>query len=203
MALSSERHEFLPLLPPPRRNLKRRKISLYSTGSTARARTNGSVAAHIPDWLNRTRTHTHTYTLYLFTCIHNVAFAHCSHTADPRFHDAAFRSFALMPRLPSSCSFFSHCLSQTPSSIFACPALLTKSHTPSLSITPSLPTNPLICSCSCDLNHLVASPRYWPCLEFELDAVACRGLEHFFGGIVEVVVLDAVSGGGGKGEKVS
>ena len=49
----------------------------------------------------------------------------------------------------------------------------------------------------------MASPRYWPCLEFELDAVACRGLEHFFGGIVEVVVLDAVRGGGGKGEKVS
>ena len=99
-------------------------------------RTNGSVAAHILDWLNRTRTHTHTYTLYLFTCIHNVAFAHCSHTADPRFHDAAFRSFALMPRLPSSCSFFSHCLSQTPSSIFACPALLTN-HT--LSITQACP----------------------------------------------------------------
>ena len=49
----------------------------------------------------------------------------------------------------------------------------------------------------------MASPRYWPCLEFELDAVACRGLEHFFGGIVEVVVMDAVRGGGGKGEKVS
>ena len=61
------------LLLRPRRNLKRKRIlflsrfffsasSLYSTGSTARARTNGSVAAHIPDWLNRTRTHTHTHT---------------------------------------------------------------------------------------------------------------------------------------------
>ena len=137
MALSCERHEFLPLLPPPRRNLKRKRISLYSTGFK-RSRTHKRLGRSAHPRLAQPHTHTHTYTLPV-TCIHNVAFAHCSHTADPRFHDAAFRSFALMPRLPSSCSFFSHCLSQTPSSIFACPALLTN-HT--LSITQACPPIP-------------------------------------------------------------
>ena len=50
--------------------------------------------------------------------------------------------------------------------------------------------------------NVLASPN-WPHLEF--DAVACQGHEHFFGGIVEVVVLDAVmkEGKKRKAEKVS
>ena len=107
---------------------------------------------------------------------------------------------SLMPRLPSSCSFSSHCLSQTPSSVFACPALLTN-HT--LSITQACPPIPSYVLVLVSLSPL---PRRWIAKTrraFELDAVACRGLEYFFGVIVEVVVLDAVRGGGGKGEKVS
>ena len=171
------------------------KRSLYSTASRTHKRLGHSAHPR----LAQPHTHTHTYTLPVH--LHPQRrfcslFSHCRSTLSRRrfplicSHASLAILLLILLTLPITNTFLHLCLS-SPSH---------KSHTFD---HPSLPTNPLICSCSCDLNHLVASPRYWPCLEFELDAVACRGLEHFFGGIVEVVVLDAVSGGGGKGEKVS
>ena len=39
------------------------------------------------------------------------------------------------------------------------------------------------------------------CLEVEIDVAACCGLEHLIGGIVEVVVVEAVRGGGKWGRE--
>ena len=121
MALSSERHEFLPLLPPPRRNLKRKRISLYSTGFK-RSRTHKRLGRSAHPRLAQPHTHTHTYIHTIPVHLHPQRrfcslFSHCRSTLSRRrfplicSHASLAILLLILLTLPITNTFLHLCLS--------------------------------------------------------------------------------------------